>query len=92
MREKAFSWLTTHWDYVRQMAGDKSVENYPRYTASSVRSEMEFDEWRRFFSPMRDDPALARAIEVGENEITARLALVREDAEGVKEKLVEMMG
>ena len=91
MREKAFSWLTTHWDYVRQMAGDKSVENYPRYTASSVRSGMEFDEWRRFFSSMRDDPALARAIEVGENEITARLSLVREDAEGVKEKLVKMM-
>ena len=73
------------------MAGDKSLENYPRYTASSVRSAEEYRAWREFFEPMRDDPALARAIEVGKNEIVARLALVEQDAEAVKAKLGEMV-
>ena len=79
VRERVFLWLTENWDFVRGLAGDKSLENYPRYTASAVRTEKEFAMWWEFFGPMSDDPALARAIEVGKNEIKARLKLIGED-------------
>lgn len=82
-RESAFLWLTENWGYVREMAGDKSLENYPRYTASVVRTEAEFKKWQEFFDPMINDPALKRAIEVGKNEIRARLKLIATNRESV---------
>ena len=82
-KEKAFSWLTTHWEYVKKMAGDKSLENYPRYIASSVKNEQEAKAYSDFFGPMRDDAAVARAILIGENEIKSQLQLIVEDKETV---------
>ena len=87
VKAEVFDWLTKHWEYVKEMSGDKSLENYPRYTASSVQTEAEFDKWREFFEPMKDDPAVARAVEVGANEIRARLSLIKEDQAGVWEEL-----
>ena len=83
-REKAFAWLRGHWDYVKEMAGDKTIENYPRYMASSVRTQAEYDAWLDFFGPMRSDAALSRAIEIGENEIRARLELIERDGEAIR--------
>ena len=89
MREKAFSWLVGHWEEVKKMAGDKSLENYPRYTANSVRTEKAFAQWQEFFRPLSADLAIRRAYEVGVNEIEARLKLIREDAEGVRAELLK---
>ena len=86
-RERAFQWLRENWGEVREMMGDKTIESYPRYMASVARTEKEFEEWLDFFGPMKDDPALARAIEIGEREIKARLRLICDDAPGVKEAL-----
>lgn len=79
VKKEVFKWLTENWEYVREMAGDKSLENYPRYTASAVRTEKEFEAWGKFFEPMAGDPALKRAIEVGKNEIRAKLELIKKD-------------
>ena len=83
VKERVFEWLTKNWEYVRDLAGDKSLENYPRYTANSVRTEAEFKKWQEFFEPMSNDSALKRAIEVGENEICARLKLIKSDQAAV---------
>ncbi|MBR3180170.1 ERAP1-like C-terminal domain-containing protein, partial [Candidatus Saccharibacteria bacterium] len=84
VKAEVFDWLCEHWDYVKGLSGDKSLENYPRYTAMSVRTEEEFKKWREFFEPLASDPALTRAVEVGKNEITARLKLIASDEMAVK--------
>ncbi len=89
-REKTFEWLTKHWDYVRKMGGDKSLEYYPRYTANVIRTEKEFVDWKAFFLPMMEDAALKRAIMIGEKEIKARLKLINSDRDGVVKRLNEM--
>ena len=86
-RERVFSWLKSHWDYVKEMAGDKSLENYPRYMANAIRTEKEFKDWQEFFGAMKDDPALARAIKIGAKEIKARLKTIEEDKAGVYKAL-----
>ena len=86
-RERAFEWLKGHWDYVREMAGDKTLEGYPRYMAGSVRTEEEYEEWKEFFWPMRDDAAVSRAIAIGKKEIKARIELIRRDKGAVVEEL-----
>ena len=67
--------------------GDKSLDAYPRYTANIIRTEAEFEAWREFFDAKRKDPALARAIEIGEKEIAARLELIKKDREAVDKSL-----
>ena len=82
-REKAYKWLTKNWEYVKKLAGDKSLDSYPRYMANVIRTEKEYREWQDFFKPMSNDPALARAIKIGENEIKARLKLITADQKDV---------
>ena len=89
VREKVFEWLTQHWDYVKSLAGDKSLDNYPRYTANTVKTAKDFEKWKKFFLPLASDPALARAIEVGRSEIEARLRLIETDRDSVVMALVE---
>jgi len=90
-REKVFSWLTSHWDYVKEMAGDKSLDYYPRLTANVIRKEAEFVAWKEFFEPMRKDPALKRTIEIGENEIKSRLKLIESDKRAVCAELKNLL-
>ena len=82
-REQAFEWLASHWDFVKEMMGDKSLDSYPRYMANVIRTKKEYDEWRDFFEPMSQDPALTRAIKIGEKEIKARLKLIEDDKKAV---------
>lgn len=89
-REKVFEWMKKNWDYLRKVAGDKSLENYPRYTANVIRSEADYKAWKDFFDAMRNDSALSRAITIGEKEIKARLKLIRGDADGVYRVLGEL--
>ena len=86
-RERAYEWLAEHFEYARNLAGDKTVEGYPRYMAGVARTKKEFEEWNELFGPMRDDPALSRAILIGEKEIKARLKLIEDNAEAVKNAL-----
>ena len=83
-RDKAFNWLTTHWEEVKNMAGEKSLDDYPRLTGNIVRTESEYAAWRDFFEPMGDNPAMARSIKIGKKEIEARLKLIQSDQEAVK--------
>lgn len=85
VKAEMFEWMEKNWDYIKKISGDKSLDDYPRYTASSVKTKEEFKKYCDFFEPMKDDPALARAIEIGKNEINAKLKLIEKD----KEKVVE---
>ena len=86
-REKAFLWLTKNWDYVAKMAGDKSLDNYPRYIANVIKTKKEFAAYQNFFDSMKKNSALSRAIEVGENEIRAQLKLIDTDGLAVYKEL-----
>ena len=83
IRDELYDWLKENWEYVKKVSGDKSLDNYPRYMANSVRTEAEFERYEKLFDGMREEPALKRAIEIGENEIRARLELIREDQKAV---------
>ena len=86
-RELTWQWLVENWDWLAKVMGDKSLDSYPRYSANMMRTEKEFTAWREFFDVKRKDPALARAIEIGEKEIAARLELIKKDREAVVKSL-----
>ena len=88
VKDFVFEWLTTHWNYVKKISGDKSLDNYPRYMAGSVKNSNDYNKYCEFFDPMSAMPALARAVEMGKNEISARLELINSDKDEVIKTLL----
>ena len=91
-RKKTFEWLTKNWDFVKKTGGDKTLSDYPMFVARLARTEDELDEFAKFFGPMRRDLALSRAIQIGENEIRARVELIRKNQPAVLRALTEYFG
>lgn len=91
-RERVLRWLTTHWDFVRQISGDKSLEDYVRYAAGSIRTSEEAKIFYDFFDSKSEDPILFRAIKMAHAEIDARLELITSDSNGVQVRLQELTG
>src|SRR5690606_34627430 len=63
-RDVAWKWLRDEWSWIEKKFGsDKSYDYYPRYAAMSLRTPKHLDEYTKFFSKMKDNPALKRVIE-----------------------------
>lgn len=90
-RDRALDWLLTHWDYVVGLTGEKSIEDYPRYTAGLIRTPEEAQKFYAFFDQKSSDPVLRRTLEVAHTDIDARLALITADSAGVHDKLKELV-
>ncbi|RWZ79394.1 MAG: M1 family peptidase [Candidatus Chaera renei] len=74
-RHEAWSWLISNWQWIeRHQKGDTSFEDYPRYSAESFSSDEWLERYQTFFGPMAKQPALRRAIELGNLTIAAAIA------------------
>ncbi len=82
-RKQAFEWVCENWELIKKTGGEKTLSDYPMLIARLARTEEELDKFVEFFGAMKDDPVLARAVEIGENEIRARVKLISEGAEKV---------
>ncbi len=74
---QTFDWMTKNWDLVKKTGGDKTLSDYPMLVGRLARTEEELEKYVKFFGPMRGDPAVARAVTIGENEIRARIKLIK---------------
>ena len=86
-RNAAMDWLYENWEYVEKMTGEKSLEDYPRILASTIRTRAEADRFFDFFAPHSEDPVLKRTLEVAKSDIEARLKLIADDSPAVHQKL-----
>lgn len=79
-RELAWEWLRENWKLIEEkFDGDKSYNDFPRYSGAILRTEKQLQEFKEFFDPLKNDPSLTRAIEMGEREIAGRIALIKRD-------------
>jgi aminopeptidase N len=90
-RETAWQWIRDNWEWINQtFSGDKSYDDYPRYAATSLYTHQQLEEYSDFFTPLRSEPALTRAIDVGINEITNRVNIIERDGQSVREALLNL--
>ncbi|MBQ6320597.1 M1 family metallopeptidase [Candidatus Saccharibacteria bacterium] len=82
-RNLALNWLFENWDYIYQINGEKSVEDYPRYFASTIDCPEDANRFFDFFTPFAENPVLARTLKVAKNDIEATLSLIALDKSGV---------
>ena len=79
-RQIAWNWLKENWAWVEDTFGeDKSYDDFIRYAATALLTTDELNDFRQFFEPMMDIPALTRTIKLGITEISARVELIERD-------------
>lgn len=79
-RQIAWNWLKENWTWVEGTFGeDKSYDDFIRYSATALLTPNELDDFRQFFEPMENIPALTRTIKLGITEISARVELIERD-------------
>ena len=79
-RQIAWNWLKENWAWVEDTFGDdKSYDDFIRYAATALLTTDELNDFRQFFEPMENIPALTRTIKLGITEISARAELIERD-------------
>ena len=79
-RDQAWDWLRDNWGWIEETFGsDKSYDYFPRYAASAFSTQKLLDEYKAFFEPMKDQPALTRNIVMGIEELENRVAWLERD-------------
>ena len=90
-RKTMWEWLTKNWDgWIHETFGsDKSYDMLPRYAASAFGVQEELDKYKAFFLPYTKDVSIKRAIEVGVEDIQARVLWHDRDAKAVVDYLAK---
>ncbi len=83
IKEAALDWLHQNWDWLFELEGEKTVADYPRYVASSIRTDDEADKFRAIFEPHMNEDILARDVKVAFTDIESRLQLISANAEEI---------
>lgn len=79
-RRQAWDWLQANWKWIEEtFKDDKSYDSLPRYVASIFSTQPLLIEYKAFFEPLADQPALARNITMGIEEIEHRAAWLQRD-------------
>lgn len=90
-RSHAWQWMTDNWPWLEKtFSGDKSFDDYPRYSAMGLVTRQQLEAYEAFFAPLSTHPALSRVIAMGTAEIKARVELIERDGEAVKRALAEL--
>jgi aminopeptidase N len=90
-RSLAWQWLRDNWTWIEKtFAGDKSYDDYPRYSANSLTTRKHLQEYRDFFTPKQSIPALSRVISMGIGELKGRVELIERDKDAVCQALRDL--
>lgn len=90
-RIAAWQWMKDNWGWiVETFGGDKSFDDFPRYAASGLVTAEQLEDYKAFFTPKMEIPALKRVIALGISEIEARVELIEHDSAAVRDALYRL--
>jgi aminopeptidase N len=90
-RDQAWQWIRNNWDWVdKTFGGDKSYDDFPRYSANGLSTRTQLQEYIEFFEPKKNIPALSRVVTMGISEIEGRVELIERDKSSVIESLLSL--
>ncbi|MEO5499310.1 MAG: M1 family metallopeptidase, partial [Candidatus Saccharimonadales bacterium] len=89
-RKDTWQWMTSNWAWIEEtFKGDKSYDDFARYSASVLATRQWLEAYVSFFDSMLDQTALKRAIEIGKVEIESRVEWLERDTESVRATLAQ---
>jgi aminopeptidase N len=84
-RTTTWDWLRENWAWIEKtFAHDQTYDMFPRYAASAFSTVRLLSEYKAFFEPKQNQPALIRNIAMGVEEIENRVAWLERDLATVK--------
>lgn len=84
-RDTAWQWMVTEWPWLQKtFEHDKSYDYLPRYAATCVNTKDYEQKFHDLFVPKVDQPLLKRNIELGIEEISARVAWLTRDLKPIQ--------
>lgn len=84
-----WQWIRDNWQWIiTTFEGGKYYDDFPRFTANGLSTRQELDEFKTFFEPMIEIPALSRVISMGISEIEGRVELIERDGDAVRTALL----
>ena len=89
-RAQTLDWLYDNWQYIETLAGEKSIEDYPRCMSSYINTRAEADKFYNFFDQHSDNPILKRTLTMARASIEAKLNLITNQRQNVYNKLQEV--
>jgi aminopeptidase N len=85
-RQTAWDWERKNWGWIEKtFKGDQTYDSFPRYTASAFSTRQLLEEYRAFFEPLCEQPALKLNIGLGIEEITNRAEWLERDLSAVQQ-------
>lgn len=91
-RNDAWNWLKDNWGWIENtFGGDKSYDDFARYSAAVLSSREHLDEYKEFFLPMTNIPVMKRTVELGILDIEARVELIESEGPEVIRSLIEQI-
>jgi aminopeptidase N len=85
VRGVAWEWMLGNWDWIENTyKHDKSYDMLPRYAASMVNTRAWAEKYRAFFGPKEAQLVLKRNIQMGLEEIEARVTWLERDLKPVQ--------
>ncbi len=89
-REQTWQWMVDSWSWIEEtFKGDKSYDDFARYSANVLATRKWLEAYNAFFEPMSNQTALKRAIEIGKVEIESRVEWLERDMESVRTTLAQ---
>lgn len=89
--EKTWHWMKEHWGWIEKtFGGDKSFDDFARYSAAGVMTHELLEDYKAFFMPLAELPTFQRVVPMGISEIEGRLETIERDGNAVRDALLKL--
>ena len=86
-KQLALTWFYDHWNYIKEITKNKSIDDYVRIVGARVSNQIEAEQFREFCDQERSNPAVARAIKIAEYGIKITLEWQKREADNIYKKI-----
>ena len=89
-KQLALEWFYSHWDYIKEITKNKSIDDYIRVVGARISSQTESVRFSKFCDQERNNKAVARAIKIAEYGIEITLKWREREAENIYQKIQQL--
>lgn len=84
-QDAAWAWAKENWEFITaKLGGDMSFDKFVIYPGNVFKTPEKLAEYKAFFEPKLENPALKRSIEMAIKQIEARVALIEHQKAAVE--------
>lgn len=89
-KQLALEWFYAHWDYIKEITKNKSIDDYIRVVGARVSNQSEAEQFSQLCDQERNNKAVARAIKIAEYGIKITLKWREREAENIYQKIQQL--